>query len=184
VDRGDPASSEVPQSVRRERADELVRELYVELRKLAAAMLARDPAERAIQARDLVHEAYLRLVGNRDSRWNGRGHFFGAAARAMRFILVERARRGASLKHGGGSRGLDVDNAEIPVTPDSEEILTLNGALDRLQANDARKAEIVQLRFLAGLTIDEIASALDVSVSTIEREWRQARQWLRAELSR
>ena len=164
----------------RRAADELLPLVYAELRALAAARMAHERADHTLDATALVHEAYLRLVG--DQQFEGRGHFFAAAAEAMRRILVDRARRKGRARHGGGHRrvGLcDVPATEIP--PD--DLLDLSAALDRLAARSAARAELVKLRFFAGLTTAEAAAALGISVATAERYWSFARAWLFAELS-
>jgi len=137
----------------------------------------------AQQPTALVHEAYLRLVGEADPGWNSRGHFFGAAAHAMRRILVEQARRKASEKHGGGRRRVNVEDAKLAIEPPSDNILALDEALHRLEREDPRKAEVVMLRHFAGLTRAETAEALGISVRTVEREWSFARALLRAEVA-
>jgi RNA polymerase sigma factor (TIGR02999 family) len=164
-------------------ADQLLPLVYNELRRLAAAQLAREAPGHTLQPTALVHEAYLRLVGPPDQqRWNSRGHFFGAAAQAMRRILVESARRKQRLKHGGELQRLDLEEHDIPVTPPPEELLALDEALARLVTEDADAARIVDLHFFAGLSIDEAAEALGVSRATAYRQWAYARAWLRCEL--
>src|SRR5262249_14863678 len=152
-------------------------------RRLAADRPAGEAPGHTLQPPALVHEAYLRLVGNPDERrWNSRGHFFGAAAEAMRRILVESARRKQRIKHGGDLERLDVEEHDVPVTPPPEELLALDEALARLAADDAEAARIVDLHFFAGLSIDEAAEALGVSRATAYRQWAYARAWLRCEL--
>jgi RNA polymerase sigma factor (TIGR02999 family) len=164
-------------------ADQLLPLVYAELRRLAAAQLAREAPGHTLQPTALVHEAYLRLVGTTDEpRWNSRGHFFGAAAQAMRRILVESARRKQRLKHGGELQRLDLQEHDVPVTTPPEELLALDEALLRLAAEDADAARIVDLHFFAGLSIDEAAEALGVSRATAYRQWAYARAWLRLEL--
>jgi RNA polymerase sigma factor (TIGR02999 family) len=164
-------------------AAELLPLVYQELRRLAGSHLAGRPPGRTLEATALVHEAYLRLVGREDPGWNGRAHFFGAAARAMRQILVEEARRKATRKRGGDRRRVG-DPGDLPGAPDLplEDILALDEALARLEAIDDRKAQMVILRFFAGLDNGQIARMLDVSVPTVERDWRFARSWLQREL--
>ena len=145
--------------------------------------MARLPPGSTLQATALVHEAYLRLVGEDKPSWNSRGHFFGAAAQAMRQILVDQARRKGSLKRGGDRRRIDLEVAEPAVVPPSVSILALDEALERLERDDPRKARIVMLRYFAGLTTKETAAALDVSVPTVEREWRFARTLLHTQLA-
>jgi RNA polymerase sigma factor (TIGR02999 family) len=169
------------QAVRRgeERAaDHLLEALYKELRALAAARLARERPGQTLQATALVHEAYLRLLGGRESNWENRAHFFGAAAEAMRRILVERARRKARLRHGGGRRREELVEADLVVGPPSVDLLALDEALDRLSTEDRAKAELVKLRFFAGLEIPEAARILGISRATADRHWAYARAWL------
>lgn len=146
--------------------------LYDELRMIARARMANLAPGQTLQTTALVHEAYMKLVGNTDPGWDSRAHFFAAATRAMRQILVDQARRKAAAKHGGDRARLDVDKLEIAVDGPSHDILALHDALDVLEAEDPRKAQIVMLREFAGLRRDEIASALDISVRTVDREWR------------
>jgi RNA polymerase sigma factor (TIGR02999 family) len=156
-------------------ADDLLPIVYAELRAVARALLR--PAQ-TLQPTALVHEAYLRLVGNEDPGWNSRGHFFAAAATAMRRILVEQARRRAR-------RGQRADLADDPaVMPPDERVLDVDAALTRLEQRDPRRAEIVNLRYFAGLSVAETAAVLGVSVGTVERDWRLARAMLERELSR
>jgi RNA polymerase sigma factor (TIGR02999 family) len=156
--------------------------VYEELRKLAHSLMAKTPPGNTLQPTALVHEAYLRLVGREDPGWNGRGHFFGAAAQAMRQILVEQARRKARCKHGGDRKRLDVDKVDIPIEMPAEDMIALDEALERLRAHDARKAEVVTLRYFAGLTIEETATVLNVTERTVERDWRFARALLHKRL--
>ncbi len=163
-------------------AAELLPLVYSELRNLARILMAKVPPGNTLQPTALVHEAYLRLVGDEDPGWKGRGHFFGAAAQAMRQILVEQARRKARRKHGGGQQRVDLDDVHLSVEPTCPDILALDEALSGLEADDPRAAQVVMLRFFAGLTIEEIAAVTDLSVSTIEREWRFARAFLHSQL--
>ncbi|HET6201898.1 MAG TPA: ECF-type sigma factor [Planctomycetota bacterium] len=156
--------------------------VYTELRRLARARLAREDPGQTLQPTALVHEAYLRLVGPGNVKWNSRGHFFGAAARAMRRILVERARRKGRLKHGGEARRVEWDGESIEAPSPSVDVLSLNEAIERLEARDKRKSEIVHLRFFAGLSIKETAAALDLSPTTVKGEWTFAKAWLRREI--
>lgn len=169
----------------RYRADELLPVLYEELRALARARLAREPAAQTIQATVLVHEAFLRLVGSEDPGWNGRGHFFGAASLAMRRILVEQARRRKRIKHGGDRQRVDLDEAQIVVdqTEAVADVLAVDELVQRLEAQDPRKAQIVNLRYFAGLTVAETAEAMGISVGTVEREWRFIKAWIQEELA-
>jgi RNA polymerase sigma factor (TIGR02999 family) len=164
-------------------AEDLMPLVYDKLKRLAAQRLAQEEPGQSLQATALVHEAYLRLVGSQDPGWNGRGHFFAAAAEAMRRILVETARRKKRYKHGGERRRLSLEAAESLVRAPSEELLALDEALTRLAAHDPIKAEVVKLRFFAGLTMPEIARSLNISLATAERHWAYARLWLYAELT-
>jgi len=153
-------------------AHDLVPVLYTELRKLARARMAHVPPGNTLQPTALVHQAYLRLVGSGDPGWNSRGHFFAAAAQAMRQILVEQARRKAAHKHGGGRERADLEGNEPAIEPPSDDVLAVDRALERLQKDDPRQAQIVLLRYFAGLDRDETAAALGISVRTVDREWR------------
>ena len=158
--------------------------VYDELRRLAAARLADEPSGNTLQPTALVHEAYLRLVGAKGGdHWNHRGHFFAAAAEAIRRILVENARRKKRIKHGGQLRRLSLDVAESLVQAPSEDLPALDEALTRLTDHDPVKAEVVKLRFFAGLTMPEVARSLNLSLATAERYWTYARLWLYAELT-
>jgi RNA polymerase sigma factor (TIGR02999 family) len=159
--------------------------LYDELRRLAAQRLAREKPGQTLDATALVHEAYLRLLGSAgaDPKWNSRGHFFAAAAEAMRRILVESARRKGSLKHGGHRHRVDLDSACSAADPRSLDLLALDEALSKLATSEPLKAELVKLRFFAGLTMPEAAAALGISRTTAERYWTFARSWLYAELA-
>lgn len=172
---GDPAS-----------AEQLLPLMYEELLALARSRMARVAPGDTLQPTALVHEAYLRLVGDSDPGWDGRRHFFGAAARAMRNILVDRARAKATLKRGGARRPHG-DSPDPDGQPDfdvpPEDLLALDEALGKLEAQDTRKAQIVTLRFFGGIPNPRIAEILDVSVPTVERDWRFARTWLMRELS-
>ena len=164
-------------------AAELLPLIYGELRRLAQARLAQAPAGNTLQPTALVHEAYLRLLGNGDPGWEGRGHFFGAAARAMRDILVEQARRKAAVKHGGGRKRLDLEGLELePDTGGAEGLLELDSVLKKLEAQDPRRAEIVMLRCFAGLSEAETAAALGLTDRTVRREWRYLKAWMMREL--
>ena len=166
----------------RRAAAELLPLLYGELRGLGRALLQRKPPGQTLQATALVHEAYARLVARADPGWDGRGHFFGAAARAMRDILVEDARRKAAVKRGGGRARAATEPDELPIEAPCEDILALNDALERLEKEDPDKARLVLLRFFAGLSMQEIADELQVSKTKVERDWRYVRAWLHAEL--
>lgn len=160
------------------RAAELLPLVYDELRALAHARMAHERAGHTIQATALVHEAYMRLIGDQDPGWNGRRHFFGAAALAMRRILVEQARHRGRLKRGGDHARVELDDADLAIEPPSSDVLAIDEAVRRLEAEDPRKGAIVNLRYFAGLTNEQTAAALDLSVGTIEREWRFIRVWL------
>jgi RNA polymerase sigma factor (TIGR02999 family) len=159
--------------------------VYEELRKLAAHRLASEASGLTLQPTALVHEAYLRLTGTDgvEQVWDGRGHFFAAAAEAMRRILVENARRKQRVKRGGGQQRISLEAAESLMQGPSEDLVALDEALDRLTAHDSVKAEVVKLRFFAGLTMPEVALTLNISLATAERYWAFARTWLYAELS-
>jgi RNA polymerase sigma factor (TIGR02999 family) len=160
-------------------ADQLLPLVYTELRKLAAYRMANEAAGHTLQPTALVHEAWLRLVGDdNEARFQNRAHFFAAAAEAMRRILIDRARRKRALRHGGGQQRLDVDEVDIPGPADEDEMLAVNDALDRLATVDAPKAELVKLRYFVGMTLAETASALNISEPTAKRWWTYARAWL------
>jgi len=171
---GDPAA-----------AADLLPLVYEELRKLAAARLAREAVGNTLSPTSLVHEAYLRLVGGvLPQDWNGRGHFFGAAAEAMRRILIDQARRKHRPKHGGDRERIDLDEVPAAATDDrAAELLALDEALTALAREEPAKAELVKLRYFAGLTLDEAASCLGISPATAKRHWTVARAWLFAALS-
>jgi RNA polymerase sigma factor (TIGR02999 family) len=164
-------------------ASKLLPLVYDELRKLAAQRMASERSDHTLQATALVHEAYLRLVdGDKDQYWDSRGHFFGAAAEAMRRILVDNARRKRRPKHGGDLKRVDLEEA-VALTPSpATDLLALDEALTKLAAQEPVKAELVKLRFFAGLTIPEAAQVLDISQATAERYWTFARVWLYSEL--
>jgi RNA polymerase sigma factor (TIGR02999 family) len=180
IERGDAKATE-----------ELLPLVYEELRVLAAQKLSHEPPGQTLQATALVHEAYLRLVGTERQDWASRGHFFKAAAEAMRRILIDNARRKKSLKRGGGHRPVDLPAAPLRVGDESpavddvsraQEMLALDEALAKLAQQDSTKADLVKLRYFAGLTIEQAAKALDISHATAERYWDYARSWLRVEL--
>jgi RNA polymerase sigma factor (TIGR02999 family) len=172
IERGDPKA-----------ADQLLPLVYDELRRLAASRLAHEAPGQTLQATALVHEAYVRLLdGGQPQDWNGRGHFFAAAAEAMRRILVERARHKRSRKAGGGRRRQELPDIELAVAGPRLDLLALHEALTKLESQDKRRAELVKLRFFAGLTIAEAAQALGVSESTADNDWTYARSWLRLEI--
>ena len=164
-------------------ASELLPLVYGELRKLAKAKLSNEKPGQTIQATGLVHEAWMRLVGTEvDIHWNGRGHFFGAAAKAMQRILIEKARRKKSLKRGGEFDRAELTCDMIAGSGDQMDIIELSDALAVLEQQDARKAELVRLRFFAGLTMAEAARALGVSLSTADNDWAYAKAWLKVEM--
>jgi RNA polymerase sigma factor (TIGR02999 family) len=164
-------------------AEQLLPLVYDELRRLAASKMAHEAPGQTLQATALVHEAYLRLLDNDPSRaWNSRGHFFAAAAEAMRRILVERARHKRSLKAGGDRRRQDLPEIEAADCGPRLDLLALHEALAKLENQDKRKAELVKLRFFAGLSIAEAAQALGISTSTADNDWAYARSWLRLEI--
>src|SRR5881227_2994702 len=168
-------------------AEELLPLVYDELRRLAAQKLAHEQPGQTLQATALVHEAYLRLVGGEQTKdWDGRGHFFAAAAEAMRRILIDRARHKLTRKAGGGHRqvGLDDIDPALEEEENDDRLLALDEALRLLEAEDPRKAELVKLRFFAGLTAEQAAAALGVSTSTAEKDWAYARSWLRVAIDR
>lgn len=158
--------------------NELLPLVYEELRRIASAKLARESPGQTLQPTALVHEAYLRLVGDAKPAFAGRAHFFGAAAEAMRRILVERARRRSRRKHGGGRKRFELNDADAVVEPDPDELLALNEALDRLAAEDPVKADLVKLRYFAGLTVEQAGEFLGISRATADRYWSYARAWL------
>jgi RNA polymerase sigma factor (TIGR02999 family) len=166
-------------------ANELLPLVYQELRRLAAHKMANEASGHTLQPTALVHEAYLRLVGaDQSQQWDGRGHFFAAAAEAMRRILVESARRKQRLKHGGELQRVDVAEVEIPLPIPGDELLALDEALDRLATVDTRAAEIVKLCFFVGLTQEQAGRELGVSLATAERLWSFARAWLFQEMQK
>ena len=164
-------------------AAELLPLMYTELRRLAKALMVKVPPGNTLQPTALVHEAYLRLVGGEDPGWSGRGHFFAAAAHAMRRILVDQARRKARVKHGGDRKRIGVDDVELTVESPIEDVLALDRALRRLEQEHPDAARVVMLRYFAGLPAQEAAACLGVSLSTVERRWRAARAVLYTQLA-
>jgi RNA polymerase sigma factor (TIGR02999 family) len=164
-------------------ADELLPLVYEELRRLAAYKMANESPDQTLQPTALVHEAWLRLSGKEDVQWNGRTHFFAAAAEAMRRILIDNARRKRALRHGGGQQRVDILEQDIAASTDDEQLLAINEALEKFAAQDKEKAELVKLRFFVGLTIEEAADILGISRATAKRYWIYARAWLQAEIS-
>jgi RNA polymerase sigma factor (TIGR02999 family) len=175
IEQGDPQA-----------ADQLLPLVYLELRRLAAQKLAHESPGQTLQPTALVHEAYVRLVGNPDAgacgkqSWDSRGHFFAAAAEAMRRILVEAARRKSRRKHGGHLQRLALEDHDVPVQPPADDMLALDTALTRLAEDDPEAARVVQLHFFAGLSIEQIGEVLGVSRATAYRQWSYARAWLRS----
>ena len=168
IDAGDPKA-----------ADQLLPLVYEELRKLAAAKMAQEKPGQTLQATALVHEAWLRLAGSQQQQWRGRSHFFGAAAEAMRRILIDKARQKASLKRGADQPQEELHESQIAMTAPADEILAVHDALDALSAEDATAAEVVKLRYFVGMTIPEIAEALAISPRNADRHWLFARAWLK-----
>jgi len=166
-------------------ADQLLPLVYEELRKLASLRLAHEAPAQTLQATALVHEAYLRLVdGDAALHWNSRGHFFGAAAEAMRRILVERARQKESLKGGGRFERIELCDVAAPGAEPGIDLLDLDDALTQLEREEPQKAQLVKLRFFAGLSLEETAEALGISVATSKRYWAYARAWLYGKINR
>jgi RNA polymerase sigma factor (TIGR02999 family) len=158
--------------------------VYNELRKIAAHKMAGEAAGHTLQPTALVHEAWLRLAGTNEQAWQNRAHFFGAAAEAMRRILVEHARKKQALKRGAGAEHEEFDEASLVMTAPADELLAVHEALDTLAAEDPAAAELVKLRYFVGMTMEEAASALDLAPRTAERTWTYARVWLHREIRR
>jgi RNA polymerase sigma factor (TIGR02999 family) len=159
-------------------AEKLLPLVYEELRRLAAAKMARESPGQTLQPTALVHEAWLRLAGSDRQRWRGRDHFFRAAAEAMRRILVENARRKQRIRHGGGMQRVDIASIDLPIATQDEKCLQIDEYLDQLAREDPAKADVVKLRVFTGLKVSEIASILDCSEKTVQRHWNFARAWL------
>jgi RNA polymerase sigma factor (TIGR02999 family) len=172
IEQGDPKAPE-----------QLLPLVYDELRKLAAQRLARESPGQTLQATALVHEAYLRLIGSDAPSWNSQGHFFSAAAEAMRRILIESARRKRAVKNGGGLKRIELDGVDVPEAVGSQDILVVDEALSRLAAEDPAKAELVKLRYFGGLSVEDAGRVLGISRATADRYWAFARVWLYSELS-
>ena len=173
IEQGDPQA-----------ADKLLPLVYAELRRLAAERMAHEKPGQTLQATALVHEAYVRLVdAERAQPWSSRGHFFAAAAEAMRRILVENARRKRSLKHGGAGQRVNLDEAVSYAPEPPDELLSLHEALDKLAREDPKKAELVKLRYFTGLSVQEAAGVLGISRATAARYWAYAKVWLYCAIS-
>jgi len=168
IDAGDPKA-----------AEQLLPLVYEELRRLAAAKMAHEKPGQTLQATALVHEAWLRLAGSDQQQWRGRAHFFGAAAEAMRRVLIDKARQKASLKRGQEQTPEELHESQIEMTAPTDEIMAVHDALDALAAEDATAAEVVKLRYFVGMTIPEIAEALEISPRSADRHWLFARAWLK-----
>lgn len=170
----------------REAAERLLPLVYDELRKLARAQMEHEPAGMTLQPTALVHEAYLRLVGDGSGgelRWDSRGHFFAAAARAMRHILVERARRKGRIRHGGDRQRQPLDDELASFEPQDVDMIALDEALSELEGHNARVCQVVMLRYFAGLGVEETARALGVGTTTVKAEWNYARAWLHRQMA-
>jgi RNA polymerase sigma factor (TIGR02999 family) len=163
-------------------AAELLPLVYDELRRMAAYRLGSERNQHTLQPTALVHEAWLKLSGDPDRRWNGRRHFFAAAAEAMRRILVDRARRRLAAKRGGGEVGVAFDDLDIPAPVPDDQLLAVSEALEKFATVDARKAELVKLRYFVGMTFEEASEALGIAVSTAKQWWAYARAWLKVEI--
>jgi RNA polymerase sigma factor (TIGR02999 family) len=159
-------------------SEELLPLVYDELRRLAAARMARESAGHTLQPTALVHEAWVRLVEDGSRTWQNRAHFFGAASEAMRRILIERARRRARLKHGGGKERINIEDLDVAEALPDEKILLMDEALERLKAEDPETAQVVVLKFFGGLTNEEIVEILGTSDRTVRRQWNYAKAWL------
>ncbi len=171
VERGDPKA-----------ADELLPLVYGELRKLAASKMANEAPNQTLQPTALVHEVWLRLVGSTNPNFSGRAHFFGAAAEAMRRILIEKARRKRAQRHGGDQQRVDLESIEVAGPGDDDQLLAVNDALDKLAATHALQAEVVKLRYFVGMTNLEVAQTLGLSERTVKNYWTHARAWLFREM--
>ena len=161
-----------------ETLEKLLPLVYEELRQLAAARMAQESAGHTLQPTALVHEAWVRLVSNEDRTWKNRAYFFGAAAEAMRRILIESARRKARLKHGGGQERLNVEDVELAGTTPDEKVLLINDALEQLEAEHPERGRVVVLKYFAGLTNKEVAQMLGIGERTVDRHWVCAKSWL------
>ncbi len=166
-----------------EASAQLLEILYAELHRMASSKMAHENPGHTLQATALVHEAYLRLLGNDTSKWKNRSQFLAHASEAMRRILIDNARRKSRIKRGGNWARVDLNESEVPVQQRTDELLALDEAISKLEALDARKAQLVKLRFFAGFTNGEAADALEVSIATVERDWAFCRAWLHREMS-
>lgn len=172
VDCGDPKA-----------AADLLPLVYDELRRLATARLAREQHQHTLQPTALVHEAWLKISGSDERQWNGRQHFFAAAAESMRRILVDRARRRLAAKRGGGANPITAEELEIPAPAPDEQLIDVNDALEKFAGVDPRKAELVKLRYFVGMSFEEAAAALGIAVPTAKQWWAYSRAWLRVEIA-
>jgi RNA polymerase sigma factor (TIGR02999 family) len=173
IEQGDPKA-----------ADELLPLVYGELRKLAGAKMAGEAPNQTLQPTALVHEAWLRLAGNGKTRFANRSHFFAAAAEAMRRILIDKARHKRAVRHGGDQQRVDLEDLEVAALGDDDEILAVHDAIDKLAARNKVEAEVVKLRYFVGMTIDETAQVLGISVRTADSYWAHARAWLFREIKK
>jgi RNA polymerase sigma factor (TIGR02999 family) len=173
VEQGDPTA-----------ADDLLPLVYEELRQLAARKMAAEAPGHTLQPTALVHEAWARLTGNQNQKWDGRGHFFGAAAEAMRRILIDRARRKRAIRHGGGQQRVDIEDVDLASLTDDDQLVAVSEALDKLAIEHKTEAELVKLRYFVGLTIDEAAEVLGIAPRTARHYWTHARAWLFREIQR
>jgi RNA polymerase sigma factor (TIGR02999 family) len=171
IEQGDPKA-----------ADQLLPLVYDELRRLAASKMAHELPGQTLQPTALVHEAWLRLVGNESQKWDGRAHFFAAAAEAMRRILIDKARRKRALRHGGGQQCIDIEDVDLASPVDDDRLLAMNDALDKLAAQNQLEAELVKLRYFVGLTLEEAAEIFSISARTSDNYWAHARAWLFREI--
>jgi RNA polymerase sigma factor (TIGR02999 family) len=173
IDQGDPKA-----------ADQLLPLVYEELRRLAAFKMAHETPGQTLQPTALVHEAYLRLVGDPARKWDGRAHFFGAAAEAMRRILIDRARHKHAVRHGGDYQRVELQDIEAAAATTPDELLAVDEALEKFALQDKPKAELVKLRYFVGLTIEEVAEVMGISIPTAKRWWTFSRAWLYQELGK
>ena len=163
-------------------ANQLLPLVYEELRRLAAHKMANEAAGQTLQPTALVHEAWLRLVGNQNQKWDGRAHFFAAAAEAMRRILIDRARRKRAVRHGGDQQRVDIQDVDLASPSDGDQLLAVNDALDKLATQHKDEADLVKLRYFVGMTNDEAAEVLGISPRTAKYYWTHARAWLYREI--